>query len=158
MSSSRSPKRIAVRTLTPLIIKIDGYKAIKDSDLAALFEISLSSLYKRIGPKLWLFKPTGFFNLTELQGRRRSRTRPSLAFSQAGVILIAGILGDDASLEIGADIAEALRNPRRSSAYKKRPARRTDDADKAARYDEAKARLVQGRLHELLKKKQRRLH
>lgn len=152
MSLPRVPKRVPVSTVAARIIKVRGYKALKDADLAALFGLDLPTFYARIGAKLWHFAPNWCFKLSTRYDRGRADRSPALAFTQPGVIMIAGILADADSLEIGMDIAYALRNRRRSSAIKKRPARRADDSKKAARYDEAKARLIRGRLRELLKK------
>lgn len=146
MSVARVPKRISASKVAALVIQIDGDKAIKDTDLAALFGIRPSTLYARIGRKLWKFQPGAFHKLSKAHDRGRLDARPALAFTQAGVLLIAGIFADDASLEIGMDIAHALKTRRRSSAHKKRPVRRTDDPEKKAGYDEAKSRLIKARL------------
>ncbi len=149
MSRARVPKRISASKVAALVIQIDGDKAIKDSDLAALFGIRLATLYDRIGKKLWRFKPRAFHKLSKAHERGRQDARPAMAFTQAGVLLIAAILGDDDSLEIGFDIAHALKTRRRSSAHKKRPVRRSDDPEKTTAYDEAKRRLITARLRAL---------
>ena len=146
MSIARVPKRVSASKVAALVINIGGDKAIKDAHLAALFGIRLATLYARIGRKLWRFQPKAFHKLTKSQDRGRLDARPTLAFTQAGVLLIAGILADDASLEIGMDIAHALKTRRRSSAHKKRPVRRANDPEKSASYDEAKSRLIKARL------------
>ena len=69
--------------------------------------------------------------------------------------MVAGILGDDDALELGIDIARAMKTRRRSSPQKKRPAKRASDPGKAERYYQARAHMMQGRLHELLKKMRR---
>jgi hypothetical protein len=148
----RKPRRVDARALASLIVTVEGCKAIKDVDLAALFGISLADFYKRIGHKLWILKSPAYFKLAKRYARGRLDSHPALAFTQSGVMLVASILGDDSSLNVGMDIVSALRNRRRNSAHKKRPSRRKGDSEKAARYYEAMARLLQGRLHELLKK------
>lgn len=129
-----------------MVIQVRGDKAIKDSDLAALFGISRSALYAKISGKLWRFKPAAFHKLSKAHDRGRQDARPTLAFTQAGVMLVAGILADDTSLEIGMDIAHALRTRRRPSTHKKRAKRRAKDPKKAAKYAEAKSRLTAARL------------
>ena len=146
---SRAGKRMSASRLAPQIITIDGDKALRDKDVAALFGISLATLYERIGRKLWRIKPRAYYKLPAARDRGRLDRRPGLAFTQAGVLLIAGILGDDDSLEIGLQIADALRTRRRSSTQKKRPARRTDDAEKKALYDEAKSHLLKARMRKV---------
>jgi len=148
----RKPKRVDASTIASLIVIIEGCRAIKDVDLARLFGISLSSFYKRIGDKLWMLKSPAYFKLSKPYARGRLDAHPALAFTHSGVMMVASILGDDGSLEIGMDIVYALRNRRRGSVQKKRPSRRNVDAEKAARYYESMARMLQGRLHELLKK------
>ena len=150
--SSRFAQRLDASTVAPLVIQVRGCKAIKDADLAALFGISLSKFYDRIGAKLWILNSASFFKLPKRYDRGRLDRRPVLAFSQSGVLLVAGMLGDEASLEIGMDVAHAMKTKRRSSAHRKRPARRANDPDKTARYYEARARMMQGRLYDLLKK------
>src|SRR5688572_24008707 len=109
MSVPRVHKRAAASRVAALVIRIDGEKALKDVDLAALFGLSLSALYARIGRKLWRFQPRAFHKLSRAHDRGRRDARPTLAFTQAGVMLVAGILGDEASLETGMDIAHALK-------------------------------------------------
>ena len=142
MSVPRTFRRVSASKVAALVIQVRGDKAIKDSDLAALFGIRLSTLYARISGKLWRFKPRAFHKLSKAHDRGRLDGRPTLAFTQAGVLLVAGILADDASLETGMEIAHVLKTQRRSSAHKKRPARRADDPKKAASYDEARRRLA----------------
>lgn len=152
MTRPRTLKRVDASAIASLVITVEGCKAIKDTDLATLFGLSLPDFYKRIGRKLWMLTKDMYFKLSRRYARGRLDTQPTLAFTQKGVILIASIFGDDDSLEIGMDVVHALKNRRRSSAHKKRPGRRKIDADKAARYYEAMARMLQGRLHDLLKK------
>lgn len=152
MTRARRPERVDASAVASLVITVEGCKAIKDVDLAALLGLSLPDFYKRIGGKLWALKPPAYFKLSQRYARGRRDTQPALAFTQAGVAMVASILGNDAALEIGMDVIHALRNRRRDSAHKKRPARRSSDVEKAARYYEAMARMMQGRLHELLKK------
>lgn len=149
MSAPRISKRISASRVAQVVITIQGDKAIKDTDLAALFGISASRLYARIGRKLWLFQPREFHKLAKAHDRGRLDGRPALAFTQAGVLLVAGILADDASLEIGMDIAHALKTRRRASAHKQRPTRRANDPEKSARYDQAKDRLLKEHLRAL---------
>lgn len=155
MTVARITGRVDANTIAPLIVNVRGYKTIKDSDLAALFGISLTAFYERIGGKLWRLQPTAFFKLSKAYDRGRLDRRPVLAFTQSGVMMVAGILGDDESFEIGLDIARAMKNRRRSSAHKKRPAKRTHDPDKSERYFQARAHMMQSRLYELLKKMRR---
>jgi hypothetical protein len=152
MTRSRQPGRVDAATIASLVITVDGCKAIKDADLASLFGVSLPAFYKRLGRKLWMLTKDMYFKLSPRYARGRLDTQPPLAFTQTGVILIASIFGDDDSLEIGMDVVHALRNRRRGSTHKKPPARRPTDAEKAARYYEAMARMLQGRLHDMLKK------
>jgi len=152
MTPPRQPKRVDASAIASLIITVEGCKAVRDVHLAALLGTSLPGLYKRIGRKLWIMKSPAYFKLAPRYARGRLDTHPSLAFTQSGVMLVASILGDDASLEIGMDIVYALRNRRRGTVQKKRPIRRKVDAEKAACYYEAMARMLQGRLHEMLKK------
>lgn len=149
MSVPRTCRRVSASKVAALVIQIRGDKAIKDADLAALFGISLSTLYARISGKLWRFKPAAFHKLSKAHDRGRLDGRPTLAFTQAGVMLVAGILADETSLQIGMDIAHVLKTQRRSSTHKKRPSRRADDPKKAASYDEAKSRLATARLRAL---------
>lgn len=146
---------MSASAIESLVIAVEGYKAIKDADLADLLGLGLPEFYKRIGRKLWYLGPGMCFQLSKRYARGRLDAQPPLAFSMPGVLLIAGILGDDDSLDIGMDVVYALRNLRRSSANKKRRARRADHAERAADYSEARARLMQGRLHDLLKKQRR---
>jgi hypothetical protein len=152
MTRSRHSGRVDAATVASLIITVEGCKAIKDADLASLFGVSLPGFYKRLGRKLWMLTKDMYFKLSPRYARGRLDTQPPLAFTQKGVILIASIFGDDDSLEIGMDVVHALRTRRRASAHKKRPVRRKIDAEKAARYYEAMARMLQGRLHDMLKK------
>ncbi|WP_116807246.1 hypothetical protein [Steroidobacter cummioxidans] len=152
MTRARKPGRVDASTIASLVITVEGCKAIKDADLARLLGLSLPIFYKRIGGKLWALKSPAYFKLDQRYSRGRLDRRPALAFTQSGVAMVASILGNDAALEIGMDVIYALRNRRRDSAHKKRPVRRNNDAEKAARYYEAMARMMQGRLHELLKK------
>lgn len=152
MSVTRIQKRISTSRVAPLIVKIDGDKALKDSDLAALFGIRLSTFYARLGNKLWHFQPRAFHKLSKAHDRGRQDARPTLAFTQAGVMLVAGIFGDDRSLDLGMDIAHALRTRRRVSVGKKSPGRRANDPLRAAHYDEAKQRLIVERLYSLTRK------
>jgi hypothetical protein len=152
MTRARLPKRVDANAIASLVITVEGCKAIKDADLAALLGVSLPAFYKRIGHKLWMLSKDMYFKLSRRYARGRLDAQPTLAFTQKGVILIASIFGDDDSLNIGMDVVHALRNRRRSSVHKKRPGRRKIDADKAARYYEAMARMLQGRLHDMLKK------
>src|SRR5690606_5318139 len=116
---ARTRKRVSSSKIAALIINVGGDKALRDQDVAALFGISLAALYRRIGGRLWRIKPKAFHKLPRAHDRGRLDRRPALAFTQAGVMLIAGMLGDDASLEIGMEIAHALRTRRRSSPQKK---------------------------------------
>lgn len=152
MNVPRIHRRVSASKVAALVITIDGDKALKDSDLAALFGISVATLYARIRRKLWYFQPRSFCKLSKAHDRGRLDARPALAFTQSGVLLIASILGDDASLEIGMDVAHALKTRRRSSTYKKAPARRVNDPAKRARYEAAKDRLILERLHALARK------
>lgn len=152
MTRSRPLGRVDAATLASLIITVDGCKAIKDADLASLLGVSLPRFYKRVGRKLWMLTKDMYFTQSQRYSRGRLDTQPSLAFTQKGVILIASIFGDDDSLEVGMDVVHALRTRRRGSAQKKRSVRRKTDAEKAARYYEALARALQGRLHDMLKK------
>jgi hypothetical protein len=146
MSPPRVYRRLSARRIASVVIQVRGEKAIKDADLAALFGITLSQLYARINGKLWRFKPTAFHKLAKAHHRGRQDARQPLAFTQAGVMLVAGILADDTSLEIGMEIAHALRTRRRSSTQKKRPVARAKDPKKAKRYAEARSRLTAARL------------
>jgi hypothetical protein len=148
----RKPKRVDASAIASLIVTVEGCKAIKDVDFAAVLGISLSEFYKRIGHKLWILKSPAYFKLAKRYARGRLDSQPALAFTQSGVMLVASILGDDTALDVGMDIVYALRNRRRGSVLKTRPSRRKVDAEKAARYHEAMARMLQGRLHEMLKK------
>lgn len=152
MTRARPPKRVDASAIASLVITVEGCKAIKDADLATLLGVSLPAFYKRIGHKLWMLSKDMYFKLSRRYARGRLDAHPTLAFTQKGVILIASIFGDDDSLDIGMDVVQALRNRRRTSVHKKRPGRRKVDADKAARYYEAMARMLQGRLHDMLKK------
>lgn len=152
MTRARPPKRVDASAIASLVITVEGCKAIKDADLATLLGVSLPAFYKRIGHKLWMLSKDMYFKLSRRYARGRLDAHPTLAFTQKGVILIASIFGDDDSLGIGMDVVQALRNRRRTSVHKKRPGRRKIDADKAARYYEAMARMLQGRLHDMLKK------
>lgn len=152
MTRARKPQRVDASVIASFIITVEDCKAIKDVDLAALLGIPLPDFYKRIGRKLWILKPPAYFTLARRYARGRLDSQPALAFTQTGVMMVASMLGDDASLEIGMDVVYALRNRRRSSALKKRPRRRKSDAEQAASYYEAVARMLQGRLHEMLKK------
>nr|WP_298722849.1 hypothetical protein [uncultured Steroidobacter sp.] len=152
MTRARKPGRVDASAIASRVITVDGCKAIRDADLAAVLGISLRTFYKRIGGKLWVLKSPAYFKLSRRYARGRLDSQPALAFTQLGVMMVASILGDDASLEIGMDVVHALRARRRGSAHKQRPVRRNNDAEKAARYYEAMARMMQGRLHELLKK------
>ncbi|HEY0940424.1 MAG TPA: hypothetical protein VGE08_10035 [Steroidobacter sp.] len=146
MSGPRIYRRLSASKIAAVVIQVRGEKAIKDSDLAALFGISRSALYAKLSGKLWRFKPTVVHKLSKAHDRGRQDVRPTLAFTQAGVLLVAGILADDTSLEIGMEIAHALKTRRRSSLHKKRPARRAKDPKKAASYAGAKSRLAAARL------------
>jgi hypothetical protein len=152
MTRSRQLRRVDASTIASLVITVEGCKAIKDTDLASLLGVRLPGFYKRLGQKLWMLSKDMYFKLSPRYSRGRLDAQPSLAFTQKGVILIASIFGDDDSLEIGMDVVHALRSRRRGSAVKKRPVRRKIDAEKAARYYEAMARMLQGRLHDMLKK------
>lgn len=152
MTRARRPKAVDANAIASRVITVAGCKAIKDADLAALLGLSLPVFYKRVGRKLWMLGKGMYFKLSKPNARGRLDIQPTLAFTLNGVMLIASILGDDDSLEIGMDIVHALRNRRRGSATKKRPLRRKDDEEKTQRYYEAMARMLQGRLHDLLKK------
>ena len=152
MTRARPPKRPAASAIASKVITVEGCKAIKDADLATLLGVSVPALYKRIGGKLWMLRKDMYFKLSPRYSRGRLDTQPPLAFTQTGVILIASIFGDEDSLEIGMDVVQSLRSRRRGSAVKKLPIRRKIDAEKAARYYEAMARMLQGRLHDMLKK------
>ena len=152
MTRARPLKRVDANAIASRLITIEGCKAIKDADLATLLGVSLPAFYKRIGGKLWMLNKDMYFKLSKPYARGRLDTRPSLAFTQKGVILIASIFADDDSLEVGMDIVHALKVRRRGSAQKKRPGRREIDAEKAAKYYEAVARMLQGRLRDKLKK------
>ena len=152
MTPPRKPKRLDASAIASLIVTVEGSKAIKDADFAALLGISLPDFYQRIGQKLWILKSPAYYKLAKRYARGRLDSHPTLAFTQSGVMMVASILGDDTSLDVGMDIVYALRNRRRDSGLKKRPSRRHHDSAKSARYYEAMARMLQGRLHELLKK------
>ncbi len=152
MTRARRLGRVDATAIGSLVITVEGCKAIKDADLAMLLGLSLPAFYKRVGRKLWMLSKDMYFKLSKRYARGRLDAQPSLAFTQKGVILIASILGDDDSLEIGMDVVHALKTRRRGSVHKKRPGRRKQDADKSQRYYEAVARMLQGRLHEMLKK------
>lgn len=152
MTPPRKQKRLDASAIASLIVTVEGCKAIKDADFAALLGMGLPDFYKRIGHKLWVLKSPAYFKLAKRYARGRPDCQPALAFTQSGVMMVASILGDDTALEVGMDIVYALRNRRRNSTQKKRPNRRNIDAQKAARYYEAMARMLQGRLHEMLKK------
>ncbi|GFE88953.1 hypothetical protein [Steroidobacter agaridevorans] len=152
MTPPRKPTRLDASAIASLIVTVEGSKAIKDVDFAALLGISLPDFYKRIGHKLWILKSPAYYKLSKRYARGRLDSQPALAFTQSGVMMVASILGDDTSLDVGMDIVYALRNRRRDSVHKRRPSRRHSDPAKAARYYEAMARMLQGRLHELLKK------
>ncbi|MBM0107712.1 hypothetical protein JM946_23455 [Steroidobacter sp. S1-65] len=155
MTVARNTGRVVASTIAPLIVNVRGYKTIKDSDLAALFGISLTKFYGKVGRKLWRLQPAAFFKISKAHDRGRLDRRPVLAFTQVGVMLVAGILGSDDALELGIDIARAMKTRRRTSPRNKRPSKRSSDASKAERYYEARAHMMQGRLHELLKKMRR---
>lgn len=152
MSVPRVHKRVSASRVAALVITVRGDKALKNADLAALFGISLTTLYRKIGRKLWCFQPKGFYKLSRAHDRGRLDARPVLAFTQIGVVTIAGLLGDDESLEIGMEIAHVMRIRRRSSAHKKAPVRRVKDPAKTAGYDAAKSRLITQRLFALTRK------
>jgi hypothetical protein len=143
---ARAQRRVSASKVAALVIQVHGDKAIKDADLAALFGISVATMYARIKGKLWRFQPAAFYELPRAHDRGRRDARPSLAFTQSGVMLVAGVLANDAALEIGMDIAHVLKTRRRSSAYKKRPVARAHDPEKTAGYREAKSRLVEAHL------------
>ncbi|MDY6944458.1 MAG: hypothetical protein SXG53_01965 [Pseudomonadota bacterium] len=146
MKAARAQKRVCASKVAALVIQVRGDKAIRDTDLAALFGISVATLYARIKGKLWRFQPAAFHQLPRVPGRGRRDARPSLAFTQSGVMLVAGVLANDAALEIGMDIAHVLKTRRRSSAYKKRPLDRVNDPEKNAGYREARSRLLEAHL------------
>ncbi|WP_129642068.1 hypothetical protein [Peristeroidobacter agariperforans] len=152
MTRARQPKGIDASALASVVITVEGCKAIKDADLAALFGLSLAAFYKRVGSKLWMLNKSMHIKLPKRYARGRLDTYPPLAFTHNGVLLIAAVLGDDDSLEIGMEVVHALRNRRRNSARKKRSDRRENDAEKSRHYSEAMARMLQGRLHDMLKK------
>ncbi|WP_129776500.1 hypothetical protein [Peristeroidobacter soli] len=154
MTRSSKIRRVDATTIASVVITVEGRKAIRDADLATLFGLGLTAFYKRIGRKLWMLRPGWYFKLSKRYARGRLDTQPSLAFAQNGVLLIASILGDDDSLETGMEIVQALRSRRRGSTQKKRPARRKHCAEKSQRYYESMARMLQGRLHDLLRKMQ----
>lgn len=141
MTRRRVARRVSVAALAPHFIHVRGYKVLKDKKLATLFGLTLGELYRRAGPKLWKF-PAGCFVQLPTDAGRSVKSRPSLAFTQSGVVAVASVLRDEAMLEIGMDIAYAMQIRRRSSAYKKRPARRAQDLAKAALYIEAVERMV----------------
>lgn len=126
----RALLRLDVAKVTSLIVYVNGYKALKDSDLAALFGIGVREMYTRIGDKLWELPRNSYFKVAAPKGRRRSGARPSLAFSQSGVIMVASTLGDESLLDLAAEIAALLQGRRRASAHKKRPALREEDPEK----------------------------
>lgn len=146
MKVARAHKRVSTSKVAALVIQIHGDKAIKDADLAALFGIDLSTLYAKIKGKLWRFQPAAFHTLPRANDRGRRHARPSLAFTQSGVMLVASVLADEALLELGMDIAHVLKTRRRSSAYKKRAVARANDPEKTAGYGAAKRRLIEARL------------
>jgi hypothetical protein len=137
-----NPKRANVATVLALAILIRGVKLLRDVEVATLFGLTLPQLYERIGSLLWSFTPNSFLKLpANKRDGGRVDARPVLAFTPSGVLFIASILNDRESLEIGTDIFHALSIKRRSSAYRKRPARRAESAAKAAGYHEARGRL-----------------
>lgn len=106
-----------------------------------LFGISLSELYQRLGDRLWRLAPTLYCKLSNPYDRGRPNAQPRLAFVRGGVIALGGIFDDDASFQIGLDVANALRNLRRASPQKQRVPRRADDPVVLERYCQARARL-----------------
>ncbi len=138
--------------IASLVITVDGCKAIKDADLASLFGVRLPAFYKRLGQKLWMLSKDMYFKLSPRYARGRLDAQPA------------------------ARLHAERRHPDRQHFWRRRfagnrhgcrpcaekspsrlsrqetPVRRKIDAEKAARYYEAMARMLQGRLHDMLKK------
>jgi hypothetical protein len=121
-----------------LALQILGHRVIKDIDLAALLGLRVRELYDHIGRKLWCFECDSVFKLPEHRARSTVDEQGMLAFDWRGVMMVAAILGDDRSLEIGLNIAEALSGrSTRARSVRWRAHDRQEDK-------------LQGRLYELL--------
>lgn len=139
--SHRTARPQMVSAISALVVRVNGSRAIKDVDLAILFGINLSELYRRIGDKLWRFGPTSCCVLTNQYDRGQQNAERRLVFFRGGVITLAGMIRDEASFQIGLAIAEALKNRRRASAQKQRLSKRAYDPVLSERYYQARARL-----------------
>lgn len=137
--------KLGVRT-----IRANGSRAIADTDLAALFGISLPQMYKQIGNKLFRFTPAMCCKLSTGRERGRTSEHPRLAFSCSGAIVLAGIIEGGAKFHIGTRVAHALRNRRRASTLQKRRNKRDYDFGLWKQYHEARMQLYAGPFGHLL--------
>lgn len=120
----------------------------QEQELARRCGISLEQMYRRLGSKLLLFSRTSWFEVQPQkragmkQGAHRDRpSRPSIAFTQSGVILVGASLGTQQALRAAMALVPLLRTRRRSSKNRERRPRRANDPPRQARYRRVFAKL-----------------
>ena len=111
-----------------------------------LFGLRLSAFYARIGSRLGCFEASSIFRLPKRHARGRSNRYPLLAFDSSGVLMIAAMLADDASLEIGLEISTAL-TQLQTRQHALRLYKQTVDLEKLARTYEPRVARLQEHLY-----------
>lgn len=123
-----------------LIIHNGGRKAVRDEDLARQFGLTVEQMYRRLGRKLLLFSRSSWFEVQPQKGSV-TRSRPAVAFTLNGVIMVSASLGMEQALTAGMAIVPLLKTRRRSSKNRQRRPRRVHDPSRQAMYETVFARL-----------------
>lgn len=126
--------------LEHLIIHNRGRKAVRDDNLARAFGLTVEQMYRRLGRKLLLFSRSSWFEVQPEKGSR-IHTRPAVAFTLSGIIMVSASLRMERALTAGMLIVPLLKTRRRSSKNRKRRARRKDEPVRQATYMKVLARL-----------------
>lgn len=148
MNRGRGVKRELPHGLEHLIIHNRGRKAVRDVDLACQFGLTVEQMYARLGHKLLMFSRSSWFEV-QPEKQRGAHSRPVIAFTLSGVIMVSASLGMEHALAAGMELLPLLKTRRRSSKNKQRRARRAHDPSRQSQYERVFATL-QAELHKLL--------
>lgn len=137
-------RREPAEDIAHLIIHNRGRKAVRDEDLAQRFGLTVEQMYRRLGRKLLLFSRSSWFEVQpekRAQNSKSGHSRPAIAFTLSGVIMVSASLGMEHALAAGMAIVPLLKTRRRSSKNRRRRSRRANEPERQAQYQKVFATL-----------------
>jgi hypothetical protein len=156
---SRDRSLIPVERIERSILLIRGHKAMLDSDLAGLYEVTTKRLNEQVRRNLSRFPEDFMLQLTESETQllrsqfatskkgRGGRRYPPYAFTERGVAMLSSILNSERAIQVNIEIMRAFVRLRQILASNKELAKRLDDLEK--KYD-AQFRVVFEAIRQLM--------